>query len=357
MYVSFDDGDHWQSLMLNLPKTSYPRHRDQGQRSRRRHVRPRLLGARRLSRCCGSSRRQVAGEPAHLFKPGDAVRVRRNVGRRHAVPARSSARAQSAGRRASSTTGSARGRRASVTLDVLDASGSLVRHLSSMPSRAGQGSRAPAGAELLGRAAAALPADTGTNRTTGICATTRRRRSATSYEINANPGLTPPSPEGPLAPPGTYTIKLTVDGKSYTQPLTVHNDPRSPATVADLRAQHALHMKIDSGLRSAWDGYGEAAALRAAATAVASANASTEAKTAVASFVGRIDSVAGNPGGPRRLSSRSRDVTDICRRQRRAGWPAQRARQWRLGSDAGMLAAYSNACSDLRTAATALTAS
>ena len=48
MYVSFDDGDHWQSLQLEPADHVVPRHRDQGQRSRRRHVRPRLLGARRL---------------------------------------------------------------------------------------------------------------------------------------------------------------------------------------------------------------------------------------------------------------------------------------------------------------------
>src|SRR5207247_865097 len=61
-----------------------------------------------------------------------------------------------------------------------------------------------------------------------------------TFEINANPGLTPPSPLGPLVPPGAYTLRLTVDGKTYIQPVTVVNDPRSPATAADVRAQYAL---------------------------------------------------------------------------------------------------------------------
>jgi len=39
-----------------------------------------------------------------------------------------------------------------------------------------------------------------------------------SYEINANPGNTPPSPEVPRRPPGRYTLRLTVNGASYTQP-------------------------------------------------------------------------------------------------------------------------------------------
>jgi hypothetical protein len=41
----------------------------------------------------------------------------------------------------------------------------------------------------------------------------------------------------PWAPPGTYTVKLTVDGKSYTQPITVKLDPRvktPPAALAQL---------------------------------------------------------------------------------------------------------------------------
>ncbi len=58
--------------------------------------------------------------------------------------------------------------------------------------------------------------------------------------MGAVPFETPWSPEGPLAPPGVYTLKLTVDGKSYTQALTLKNDPRSPATAAELAAQHEL---------------------------------------------------------------------------------------------------------------------
>ena len=37
-------------------------------------------------------------------------------------------------------------------------------------------------------------------------------------------------PEGPLAPPGTYTLRLTVDGVRHEQKVVVKNDPRSPAT-------------------------------------------------------------------------------------------------------------------------------
>src|SRR6266513_2054620 len=39
-----------------------------------------------------------------------------------------------------------------------------------------------------------------------------------------------------LMPPGRYTVKLTVDGKSYTQPLEVRRDPNATATDIDIRA-------------------------------------------------------------------------------------------------------------------------
>ena len=72
-----------------------------------------------------------------------------------------------------------------------------------------------------------------------------------------------PSPEGPLALPGTYTLTLTVDGKGYTQTVNVKNDPRSPATAADLRAQHDLQMKLYQGIKTAYLGYQQVAAVRA----------------------------------------------------------------------------------------------
>ncbi|MDE3137362.1 MAG: hypothetical protein KGL59_12360, partial [Acidobacteriota bacterium] len=48
------------------------------------------------------------------------------------------------------------------------------------------------------------------------------------------------SPRGIMALPGKYTVKLTVDGKAYTQALTVVNDPRSKVSQADLVAEYKL---------------------------------------------------------------------------------------------------------------------
>src|ERR1700737_3730582 len=49
---------------------------------------------------------------------------------------------------------------------------------------------------------------------------------------------------GPVVLPGTYTVRMTVNGQSYRQPLTVVKDPRSTATDADLREQFDFLMRL-----------------------------------------------------------------------------------------------------------------
>jgi hypothetical protein len=52
----------------------------------------------------------------------------------------------------------------------------------------------------------------------------------------------PPSP--PVAPPGRYIVRLSVDGQAYEQPFEIHKDPRIKASDADLRAQFELMVDI-----------------------------------------------------------------------------------------------------------------
>jgi photosystem II stability/assembly factor-like uncharacterized protein len=49
---------------------------------------------------------------------------------------------------------------------------------------------------------------------------------------------------GPLVPPGSYQVRLTVDGKSYTAPLELMLDPRVKASVEDVQKQTELSRKI-----------------------------------------------------------------------------------------------------------------
>ncbi len=57
-----------------------------------------------------------------------------------------------------------------------------------------------------------------------------------------------PAEVGPFAAPGKYTIKLTVDGQSYTQPVTVLKDPHTPGTQADLEATFRAQMRLRNDL-------------------------------------------------------------------------------------------------------------
>jgi len=54
------------------------------------------------------------------------------------------------------------------------------------------------------------------------------------------------APHGPRVVPGKYDVKLTVDGKTLTQPSTVVMDPRSVATAMELQQQYELGRKIFS---------------------------------------------------------------------------------------------------------------
>jgi hypothetical protein len=52
------------------------------------------------------------------------------------------------------------------------------------------------------------------------------------------------SVNGPSAPPGTYQVRLTVDGKPLTQPVVVKRHPLRSATDADLKEQFDLAIQI-----------------------------------------------------------------------------------------------------------------
>jgi len=181
---------------------------------------------------------------------------------------------------------------AAVSLEVVDASGTVVRHMSSAPIIPVKEAAQPPEPNFWLATAEPLPTAAGTNRINWDLRTDDPPAFTHSFEINANAALTPPSPEGPLVPAGIYTLRLTVAGKSYTQPVTVVNDPRSPATAVDVRAQYALQMKLAAGLRASWDAYQQVAALRALVAA-------DSALPAAKAFDSTLAAVSGNPE-PRR---------------------------------------------------------
>jgi hypothetical protein len=66
------------------------------------------------------------------------------------------------------------------------------------------------------------------------------------YPIAAIPADTPRFPLGPTALPGSYTVQLTANGKSYTAPFTVKMDPRVQISSASLEKKFQLEMRLAS---------------------------------------------------------------------------------------------------------------
>jgi photosystem II stability/assembly factor-like uncharacterized protein len=297
MYVSFDDGDHWQSLRLNLPTTSF---RDAtikgndlvvGTYGRGIWILDDISPLRQLTPA-------IAGETVHLFKPGDALRVRRNVNQDTPFPPEvpHSINPPPGALIYYYLGAPAQGE---VSLDVLDATGRVVRHMSSAPFQPVAEAADPPEPNFWLAAPRPLPTSAGLHRVDWNIRYDDPPAFRHSFEINANPELTPASPQGPLALPGVYSIRLTVNGHSYTQSLTVRNDPRSPATLAELEAQHALQMKIYAGIREAWQGHQQAVAMKTAIQHTIGTDATPALATAAKSFDARVDSVAGVTEGGR----------------------------------------------------------
>jgi len=139
-----------------------------------------------------------------------------------------------------------------------------------------------------------LPANVGLNRANWDLRFDPPPAFAHSFEFNGNPGVTPMAPEGPLALPGLYTIRLTVDGKHYTQPLTVERDPRSRVSRAAVAAQHALVMRLYAGLQATWTDFKPVAALRAAVAKIAPDDTVSEVGKAAKALTTTLDSIAGD---------------------------------------------------------------
>jgi photosystem II stability/assembly factor-like uncharacterized protein len=355
MYVSFDDGDNWQSLQLNLPTTSY---RDAlikgndlvvGTYGRGIWILDDISPLRQMTP-------RIAEEPAHLFKPGNAIRVRRNVNQDTPFPPEVP-HSLNAPNGVLVYYSLAAKPQSDITLDVLDAAGHVVRHYSSAPITPVPEASHPPEPNFWLATPMPLPTNVGLNRMNWDLRYDDPPAFSHSFDINANPGLTPASPLGPLALPGTYTFKLTVDGKTYTQTASITNDPRSPASLADLRAQHALDMQAYDGAREAWDGSQQAATVRDAVEKLTSGSVPAAVASAARALIVQIDSAGGaEPAGGRGFGGFRRGGFGAPPADFRAANGAlvrvlSTLDPGDMAPNAPMRASYVEACTQLRTAA------
>ncbi|HEX5434766.1 MAG TPA: glycosyl hydrolase, partial [Candidatus Angelobacter sp.] len=126
-----------------------------------------------------------------------------------------------------------------IKLEILDAKGQVIRtYPPKRPEEEGEGFRF--------RGSQKLPTEAGLNRFVWDL------RYEGASRVPHSP-LWGGSTNGPVALPGKYEVRLTVNGKSYTEPLEIQPDPRLKVTQQDLEKQFDLLLKIRDRVTEAHD--------------------------------------------------------------------------------------------------------
>ncbi|PYO46766.1 MAG: hypothetical protein DMD72_11900, partial [Gemmatimonadetes bacterium] len=132
-------------------------------------------------------------------------------------------------------------------LDILDHGGKIVRSFSSADSVEPIETDVNVPTYWI-RPQQRLPAETGTHRFVWDLHYPPPKVLAHDYPISAIYGDTPRFPLGPAVLPGTYTVRLTVKGRRYEQPLTIRLDPRVRITDAGLRSQLDIGVRMNDAI-------------------------------------------------------------------------------------------------------------
>ena len=131
-----------------------------------------------------------------------------------------------------------------VTLEILDRSGALIRRYASTDPASAPKDEGNIPWYWI-RPLKALSAAAGMHRFTWDLHYPPAPGSRNAYPIAAVPHDTAPAPTSPWVLPGdSYSVHLTVNGKTMTQPLTVAMDPRVKTSESDLQQQFALSKEM-----------------------------------------------------------------------------------------------------------------
>ena len=234
VYVSFDDGDHWQSLQLNLPVSAVHDlviHGDDlviATHGRSFWILDDMTPLRQVSAA------MKAGN-AWLYRPGAAIRVDNDLFVGSPLPPEEPT--------AQNPPNGAiidyylKGPANQVKLEIFDPKQTLVRSFSA----GGKEMKVPP----MAIAERWFPKPEALEKTPGM------HRFVWNLAWGSSGSDSPPedeedffAPHGPRAVPGNYEVRLTVDGKTFTQPLKVAMDPRSAATPEELQKQLDLGRQI-----------------------------------------------------------------------------------------------------------------
>ena len=229
IYVSFDDGAHWQSLRLNLPETPIHDLTVKGD-----DLIVATHGRSFWALDDISPLRQMGagtqGEAAHLFQPATAIRFQGPgffittgvpVGQNPPAGAVIYYALKEKSKEA-------------LTLEITDAQGKTVRKFSSK--KEGGPAEEEEFPQLRG-AGDTLPAEKGINKFV--------------WDLKTEKPVDVPGAvrwggrlQGVTVPPGSYQVKLTAGGQSFTAPLEVRKDPRISATPEDFAKQFEMATRI-----------------------------------------------------------------------------------------------------------------
>jgi photosystem II stability/assembly factor-like uncharacterized protein len=270
VYVSFDNGDHWQSMRQNLPSTSIRDleiHTDDHQNDLVIGTYGRgfwVLDDMTPLREIAANAKAIDSSSAYLFQPAAAIRARINsnwdqpfsIEVPHAAnPPYGVIVDYYLSQRPN----------APIQLQVSDSRGDLVRNITSTLPPPIEGEAYPR-YWLAPPEARALSTNVGLNRVNWNLQYDEPPafRHDLENQMNMVAGETTDGPHGPQVIPGVYTLKLTVDDKVYTRQVTVVNDPRvgqSPALMAALRTQHQLTMLAYHGMQESYKAHDEVASV------------------------------------------------------------------------------------------------
>jgi len=227
IWVSFDDGGHWQTLQLNLPPTPIHDmviHDDDltvATHGRSFWVLDDLSPLRQVSSA-------IAGEGAHLFTPKTAYRTRAG----HVEP-RHYPIGENPPAGALFYYFLKEDPKEPAKLEFLDEQGKVIRTYTSEEKKNDDAAQEGERDETIDH----IPAKAGLNRFAWDL----------RYEL---PKKIPMAiydsgePSGPLAMPGKYQVRLTVGGKSQTAPFEIKLDPRVSASAEDIRKQFELEVRL-----------------------------------------------------------------------------------------------------------------
>jgi photosystem II stability/assembly factor-like uncharacterized protein len=298
-YVSFDRGDHWQSLQLNLPNTVVSDMTVHGgdlvisTYGRGFWILDDVSPLRQMRAALASS------APVYFFEPDTVVRARWDNTQDTPVPPEMVV-GENPPEGAIFDYYLASPAAGPVTLKITDSAGHVVRELSNVAPPAD--TIMPNVPEYWLQPPTVLSTAAGMHRVNwdlrypdpptlnyGYYGTLLDYR---EYTLNwhAVPGHTYRSTiVGVMVLPGTYTATLSAGGRTYTRKFTVVRDPRVTASPAALAAQFRLQQRMVAGLTASYEAVNYVVALRAALAARTEQVAGKTAATSMASVARSLD--------------------------------------------------------------------